>query len=179
MPRFPVFARKVRQGNVGTHSPESIITGLVGTGASINTSLAWPSANLAIFVPVEIYEPIIVAKLSIANGTTVGGNIDIGVYDYLGNKYVTSGAVLQSGTSTYQAVNVNDVTLLPNLYYMSLAKDNVTGTVTGWGASAAIDVIPLGVFQQASAFPLPAVATFARVTQTVIPWISLIPRAVP
>lgn len=131
----------------------------IGTTAS-----AWPSASMAIYVPVRVRQPAVVKKLAISNGAAVSGNVDMAVYNAAGTRLVTVGGTTQAGTSTEQVFDVTDTLLLPGMYYIAGVLDNTTGQVV-----ADPDAAPLcaayGVLTQTSAYVLPATATFA-VNQT-------------
>lgn len=170
MPDFPV-ERQVNSVCISTYSEESIGVLLSGMNIGSQASLVWPSANLAIFVPFTVYEPITIVKMSIINGTAVSGNVDVGIYDGGGAKLVSSGSTAQAGTSVIQTFDITDTLLKPGLYYLALAISNTTGTVESSGTLVAIDAEIIGVMQMASAFALPATATFAAFAQTSVPLI--------
>lgn len=169
MPDFPVD-RQVNSIVISTYSQESLGYPLRSLAGSLSASAAWPAANLAIFVPFTVYEPITVVKLSILNGTAVSGNVDIGIYGAGGARLVSSGSTAQAGASAIQTFDITDTYLVPGLHYLALAIDNATGTIDNVGVTA-IDVEALGVMQQATAFPLPATATFEAFAQTIVPLI--------
>lgn len=172
MPDFPLAVRLTNAIAIGPFSQESIIAIIEGNVASISASFTWPTSNLAIFFPFEIYEPITIAKLTVLNGSAVSGNIDAGIYDAMGNRLVSIGSTAQSGTTAIQTFDVTDTLLVPGLYYLALALDNTTGTVGGYSGLIAGDMQAAGCFQQASAFPLPNPATFAAFAQTVLPLVT-------
>jgi hypothetical protein len=90
---------------------------------------AWPSANLAIFVPMPIASPFIATQMWVVNGATVSGNIDVGIYDIQGNRLVSIGSTAQAGTTSNQTFNITDTLLSPAVYYLAVALDNATGIV--------------------------------------------------
>lgn len=120
---------------------------------------AWPTASMAIYVPVKVRRPVIVTKLAISNGATVSGNVDVGVYNAAGTRLVAYGGGAQAGTSTEQVFDVTDTLLTPGTYYLAGVLDNTTGIV-----GADTDSAPLcacyGVLTQNSAYPLPSTATW-------------------
>jgi hypothetical protein len=107
------------------------------------------------------------------NGTSLATNIDAGIYDLSGTRLVSIGSVIHSGTSTIQIFDITDTYLLPGLYYLGVAVSNTSGTLAGFNASAAVDATPMGLYQQAGAFPLPATASFSMFTGTFIPLVSM------
>jgi hypothetical protein len=179
MPDFPLELVRVNQGRIFTSSPECLgDSHLVAAIGAISAGNTWPTANRAIFLPFEIYQPYTVVKMSITNGATASGNFDIGIYDYKGNRRVSSGSTAQTGTATPQTVDITDTLLLPGLYYMALVFDNTTGTVANWAAGSGSDGQTLandglGLFMQDTAFPLPDPATFAAFASTIIPLMSM------
>ena len=104
------------------------------------------------------------------NGSTASGNIDVGIYDLGGAKLVSIGSTAQAGTSAYQVFDITDTTLYPGQYYMAVAMDGTTGTLVRWSPGAQ-ECRNLAMQQMASAFPLPATATFASVASSYIPWV--------
>lgn len=146
---------------------ESIGTELSSAGLT-TASGAWPVANKAIFVPVEVYEPLLIVRMFVENGAAVAGNVDVGIYGLSGNLVVSSGSTLQSGTSVIQQLDIIDTVLQAGLYYLAAAMSNVTGTVVRWNPTAAF-AKSFGVCEMTSAFPLPATATFVTLTSAYIP----------
>lgn len=172
MPDFPL-TRPLNAGVLSTLTLGGLGVPLRAIAATLNASIAWPVANLAIYEPSIIYQPLTIVKMSILNGTAVSGNVDIGIYDAGGAKLVTAGSTAQAGTSAIQTFDITDTLLRPGLYYMALALDNTTGTVEGVSGLTAIDAEILGVMQQASAFAMPSPATFAAFAQTLLPFIAM------
>lgn len=125
------------------------------------------SANLAIYFPVIIEAPFLVKKMWTHNGGTVSGNIDMGIYTAGGAKLYSTGSTAQSGTSAVQSVTLGTpLFLVPDLYYLAIAADNTTAQIMGTPHSAE-DLRRMGLFTQATAFPLPTTATFASNTLAV------------
>lgn len=148
-----------------------------GLGVSIatttpTTSTTWPTANLALYCPIVLDDLMLVKNIIIANGAAVSGNVDVGIYAADGTRLVSSGSTAQAGTNVSQVFDVTDTQLGPGLYYLAIALDNTTGTVFGKTIVAAIGQLA-GMAQQASAFPLPATATFASLTALVHPNIGI------
>lgn len=127
-----------------------------------------PAANRAIFVPFRNSEPMLVRQLAHYNGSAVSGNIDVGIYDHRGTRLISAGSTAQSGTSVWQLFDVTDTTIGAGLFYFAVALDNTTGTSTRHNLATSIGQL-LGCMQMASAFPLPATATFAAIAATGVP----------
>jgi hypothetical protein len=136
-------------------------------GAASRTGTAWPSANLAIFVPVVVGTPFTVMRFGVENGT-VSGNLDAGIYTSEGKLIISTGSTAQSGVSQWQSIDVTDTLIPPGLYYLALALNNGTGQVARCGFTA-LNLRQSGVMQMASAFALPATATFATMAQAYLP----------
>ncbi len=141
-------------------------------------SAIWPVANRAYFFVFEVSSPIIVTQAWTYNGTVVSGNIDMGVYSLTGTLLVSSGTTVHAGLSVLQSVGLTDTALPPGLYWMALAVNNITATFFRWSTAAIQWQIPVGVQQMATAFPLPATATFANPTTTFVPCFGLSFRSV-
>lgn len=135
------------------------------------TYAAWPSANLAIYVPIRLPVPVIATIIALsAEGSS--GNIDLGIYDAEGTRIVSAGSTAHGGFGL-NSINITDTLIGPGLFYLAAALDNATGT-TYHMAAGAHEALACGVVQEASAFPLPATATFASMAQAYIPLISLV-----
>lgn len=142
------------------------------TNGTTPASTVWPAANDALFIPFTVKQPLVVKTLFSANGTAVSGNIDLGIYTKGGKRIVSSGSIAHAGTSVLQFYDFTDFILGQGLYYMALAVDNTTATFFRSNLSSSI-LQCVGVAKQASAFPLPATATFATVTANYLPLIGV------
>lgn len=131
-------------------------------------SLAWPSANLALAVPVAVNFPVLVTKFYVYNGATAADNLDIGIYDAEWHRLVSTGSTAQVGISANQVVDVTDTWLLPGLYYLALAMDGTTGTVTRFSPDGRRGRA-IGAAQMGSALPLPATFVPAAWAQSTYP----------
>ena len=161
---------------VHTYGPLSI--GLEIGGSLVGTASAtYPAASTAIFVPFSLPAPLTAAQLFTYNGATASGNIDVGLYAADGTRLVSSGSTAQAGTNTLQAFDITDTELGPGNYYLAIALDNTTGTLFRT-VPAARYLAGVGCFQQASAFALPATATFATMAQVYLPVFGFSTRAV-
>lgn len=154
---------------------EAIITSSQIAKAARNdtnaASTAWPSANLAIFVPFVLRVPTTVYKIVVGGGSLAAGNFDVGIYDQNGNRLVSSGAQAKSA-SVEHVVNITDTPLGPGRYYMAMAADGTNNYVM-YSVSAASRGKLGGVLQAASSYVLPATVTFATFAQTDVPSIGL------
>lgn len=127
----------------------------------------WLTANKAQFYPVVIpwYYPV--RRVFWANGNGISGNVDFGIYTLTGSRIYSSGSTAQSGTFAPQFVNA-DFLLAPGRYMFALAVSNTTATFSV-ASSSTVYLKLLRCFEMASAFPLPATATFATIADSVIP----------
>lgn len=149
--------------NTMAHIP--VATGQIALGTTTN----WPSANLAIYVPVVVPERVTVVQLGWLNGTTTTGDADVGIYAEDGTKIVSTGATARSGASAMQYVDITDTVIGPGLFYLALSNSG-TGRIGVLTSSVNLGQC-LGLAEEASASPLPASATFAAFAQTVFPFV--------
>jgi hypothetical protein len=123
-------------------------------------------ANQALYVPVIVRNPLTVYQLGWVNGTTVAGNLDVGIYDRNSVRLVSSGSTAQATINVAQVVDIADTTLAPDFYYLALAGDN-PGTQNLIQISLQVSAYARpggGVNTQATAFPLPSTATMTPFT---------------
>jgi hypothetical protein len=176
MTDFPAATFPAQPAIISTVSclgPE--LVGIVGNVETITG--AYPSANLAIFVPFQLSAPFLAAQMFVANGGTVSGNVDVGIYDTQGNRLVSKGSTAQSGTSALQPFDIADTWLQPGCYYMAVALDNATGIINHY-VPGVTQSRQMGVLQAATSFPLPATVTFAAIASNYLPSIGIASQAV-
>ncbi len=89
---------------------------------------------------------------------------------------VSIGSTAHAGTSGIQSFDITDTTLNPGLYYLACALDNGTGIIDHF-THPALNLRTMGVLKMASAFPLPANATFAAMDQAYLPTICVTNQA--
>lgn len=157
--------------NLHTFSDQAVGTILGAlTGGGTPASAAWPASNDALFIPFDINKPIIIKRLFTINGGTASGNVDVGIYTEDGSLLTSIGSTAQSGTNAPQFFNITDIMLSPGRYYLAVAMNNTTGTMFRANLTT-IRNSQLGVAKMATAFPLPATATFATTTSGFLPFI--------
>ena len=140
-------------------------------------SAAWPSANLGISCPLYLEMGGLVVKLFVANGSTVNGNMDVGLYTAAYAKIVAIGATAQAGTSDLQAFDITDTYVGPGQYY--LIASSSSGTATTVRAQNNLNQMRAwGVTQMAAAHALPATFVPATVGQGYLPLMGLTLRTV-
>lgn len=141
-------------------TPEGPLSGVGSAGSYSSTPFG--SANQAQLVPIVLRYPIEVVRLFCVNAATVSGNIDIGIYDAVGRRIVSTGSIAQSGVNSVQSAGVGPIILGPGLFYTALTADNTTGEFEAMQIKAAVwSTAGIGLLLAASAFPLPATVTFA------------------
>jgi len=169
---FPTYG-----GDLGFASVAQTLRGLSRKNVA---STAWASANLALFVPVKIPSPVTICKLVVVYASGAG-NIDVGVYNRDGVRLVSSGATAKSGTASEEhVVDVTDTFVSAGLYYLALASDGTSNFIgvppTGTAPVPAQKVRLYGLMEMASAYPLPASATYAASTGVFVPMVQALFR---
>lgn len=131
----------------------------------------YPAVNVAFYVPFGVAGPTSVSKMIVRNGTAVAGNLDVGIYLPDGTKVVSMGSTAQSGVSAFQAFDITDTVLVRGRYYMGISSDTsgVTQKVLSGSFIGVRSLQAMGVYTQATAFPLPSPAVFATPTQSRVP----------
>lgn len=166
-PAVGMWGPGMSAGPCSQASPVSDMMAITNWAATV--SAVWPTANLALFFPFLLDEPRLVQHISHVNGTVVSGNVDVGVYDRNGARLVSKGTTAQAGVSTIQTHDVTDTLLAAGLYYAAMVLDNVTGTVARAQPGGVPGQAAAGAYQMATAFVLPATATFALPAVSYVP----------
>jgi hypothetical protein len=153
--------------NLSTISSTSLGYEFGASATGVPNSLAWGTANRAIFIPFTLPYGDTVKRLWVINGTVVSGNLDMGIYTYDGGTSATLlvaiGGAAQTGTSVCQYFDVTDTWLPTGKYYFAFVLDNTTGAVmTSIPATVAFKTF--GHAQMSTAYPLPSTATLVATT---------------
>lgn len=148
------------------YSYTSLTGGILGT--TMPVSSAWIAANRALFTPFNLYSEVTLYSLFCVNGVAISGNVDIGIYDAVGTKIVSTGSTGQAGIHRVQNINITPTVLGAGLFYLAMVMDNGTGQVLRRSIGGSVGRCE-GLYQMAAAFPLPANATFAVVTSGILP----------
>lgn len=164
-----------------TISPESEVSNvLVAHGQGALASAVWPTANKAFFFPFTVTgraseRPIAYSGAILMNGAAVSGNVDVGIYDALGNRIASVGSTAQAGTTAPQRINFSaPVQLRPGRYYLAVALSNGVGAFVRSAPGAQV-ARGAGVRELTSAFPLPADASaWVGATAGYVPWVALV-----
>lgn len=139
-------------------------------GTAGGTSVAtWMAANDAVFAPIRFPYSYPVQRVYWINGSSGSGSghVDMGLYTRGGTRIFSIGSTLMSGASSVQyAALSTPVLVTPGIYYLAYANDGTTSRVSGFSTST--NPRSAGCFIQASAFPLPASATFAQSPSTLV-----------
>jgi len=142
-------------------------------GVNLASSATFSVAASAYFVPVRLTQTRTYTKAWWLNGATAAGNVDVGIYTRVGTtltRVVASTAEAQGTVSTMQvAAAFASTTLTPGLYYLAISCTLNTATFWQTGGGSAPSLRAQGVFQTATASPLPTTATAAICTATRIP----------
>ena len=171
MPSFtPPMLSRPGEITISPYSPQSLAVPLLTTDNSVPGSQNFVTANLAVFIPFGVPEPVTITKLGWGNGAAVAGNLDAGIYDTVGTRLVSTGTTAQATVSILQSVAVTATTLARGVYYLALASDT-SGATQKVSCTLPAAGIPqaLGLLQMAAAFVLPASATYAAYTSAFIP----------
>lgn len=156
---------------MNTAGRTALFTSATVANALLSTTWA-PAANSAMIIPFVLPWPYTVARLFWANGASVGGNSDIGIFTTAGAALGRAGSTANTGASAlqYAAPAGGAFQLEPNTrYFLAYVNDGTTGRVMGF-PSGAITPRAMGMLQQASAIPLPNPLTPAAITgSNVIP----------
>ena len=158
------------RGGISSFSLNAISAGQTNVAQA---STVWPAANLAIYVPFRIAMPMIITQVFWANGATVNGNVDLGIYNADQTQRMSAGTTAQSGVSTMQFVNTADHLLPAGLYYMALASDSATATFLAGTLASIQRGAMMGMAEQTTAFVLPSPATMATFGRTYLPLFGL------
>lgn len=132
------------------------------------------TVNDAAFVPFEVDSPLTVVSMQFLV-TVQNGNFDIGIYTMAGTRLASLGSVAV-GAAGIQVANIADLLLARGRYYAAWATSSATATiqeVTPKGGASVGAAALAGARRMATAFPLPATATFVVPTRTTMPLISL------
>lgn len=158
---------------VSPWSPEGCLSQISAAFSGIATpaSAVWDTTNRAVYLPVYISAPCIAVKVWWANGATVNGNVDCGLYTSGAagplTKLFSAGTTAQAGASVVQIVDITDVALAAGVYYIGLVSSSATGTFIKSSSTSTQVTKALAICNQVTALPLPATATPAVASGTV------------
>lgn len=143
-------------------------------------SAVYPAANQIIYVPFQVYSPLLATAVWWCNGATVGGNADVGIYTADGTKVVSLGSTLQGTANAHKFSTITNTLLSEGLWYMAFWLDSGTPKtmLRGVGSTnlAGMSMACGGVLEE-NAGSLPAVATFVSSTSNYIPLFGISTRS--
>jgi hypothetical protein len=136
-------------------------------GGSLSFSATFPSANMAFYYPIHLDTFYLIQKFFWMNGNSAAGSIDCGLYTQDGTLITHTGSTSQSGISNLQSASITPLEVGPGQYYLALVASSSSTTFYAHSVGSALGN-NVGIYLQASAFPLPATATFALNTYNFI-----------
>lgn len=149
--------------SIHSFSPEAVGScDMRGLAVTANpASAAWAAANQAIYIPIEIRSPYLLALFFWGNGSTASSNCDVGLYTVGGSRIASTGSTAQSGASAvqYAAPSAGTILVSPGQYYLGFACSGTTNRVFQNTSVTAVPGRMMGLLQESSALPLPATMT--------------------
>lgn len=140
------------------HSQWMGLFNMSGAGGNLAT---WPTANLAIFVPIHIWRTLTLRSFVFQRGVA-SGNCDAGIYRTNFTRIISTGSVAAAGVT--QVVDVEDTVLERGQYFLALSYDNTTATTRRITLTNTWSGRMIGMLEQSTAFPLPSTASPAPIT---------------
>jgi hypothetical protein len=174
---FPRTYTPQHPGSIFCGGHSSVGDDVIDVGNAFSNANVNLTASRAHYIPFIVRDRCTVYGSLWLNGSTISGNLDVGIYDYTAVRLVSLGATAQAGASAVQYGNLADTTLDPGYYWMAFVADNATATfsVCSWTAARPLDF--MGIKIQASAYVLPSTATFATSSVTEVPRLVLLTDA--
>lgn len=144
---------------------------LVTAGANFSVAFtSWPSANLAIYVPIQIPCRFTVARFMSANGNVVAGNLNMGLYSTSGKLLCSTGAIAQAGTNVVQYIGITNQSFPMGDYFMALLASSTSARLNGASINTQYFGREAGLLQEAvGSSTLPATMTPAVYAQAAVP----------
>jgi hypothetical protein len=154
----------------GRYCPSRTRYALSSSGAFQNDTGSPSSANMAQFIPLFIPFQYNMRRAFYMVGSSAGtANCDIGVYSREGARLFSTGSFALSGSTAddIKYITLNGL-LQPGSYFLGISFSSTLASYFSSAAGAATNRIS-GIYQMASAFPLPDQATFATWAESSIP----------
>lgn len=132
-------------------------------------------ADLALYIPLSIPFEFYIQRFFWCNGSTVTGNVDVGIYSPGGARLCSIGTTAQSGASTGQYASLSTAFLLtPGQYYWGFVCSGSTNALVMSTTWTAVSLRLGGCLQQAlGSASLPSSMTPAVVSNAVYPMVSM------
>ena len=121
------------------------------------TDAGWFGANWACGIPFTLSRRTSFQRIFVVNGSSVSGNIDLGVYDWNRNKIQSTGSTARTATNI-QAISFS-LTLGPGRYYMAIALDSTSNVYRLSPTGDDFGFIAGETIWGSSQFPLPSAFT--------------------
>jgi hypothetical protein len=147
---------------------------LIG-GANNVGNFSWQT-NVAVYLPLYLPWPYNVRRVFWVNGANATGNADVGIYTPGGTKLYSSGSTGASGALVPQYVTPSpDLLLGAGPYFLAWTDDSTTSKAYGIDGTLVTALIGriAGLYQQATALPLPATMTPAAYAAVGAPMIGI------
>lgn len=143
-------------------------------GISSNGATVWPTANLAMLTPFEVVGPSTELVGMVVSVGGVGGNFDIGIYNYAGTRLVSEGGSAYT-LNTNHTFTFSSTLILPRgLYYAAGVSDGVAIKV--FQDTTFSSYAMAGLKTAINSYPLPATITFDAQPAQGCFCVALIPR---
>lgn len=141
-------------------------------GYAVPASAAYLLANLALYVPFSVSEPVTAYEGWVTAGATAGGNFDIGIYDAAGSRLTSSGSTARTASAVNNTTTMTNYDLKPGVrYYMAFAADATSNYFSVVPAAGLCE--SMGILESTTSFALPASPTLSRTTRAYIPHFGL------
>ena len=142
-----------------------------GLGYGNGNETSWGTANRARFYPIRLYSPTWARRIIFAGGNTTG-SVDVGIYRRDGTLITSSGAT--TNANSVLAPTLSPVVLLtPGDYYLAMACSSGSSSIFASTPSAGYR----GVMYMETAYTLPATATFAGMSNSIVATMAISPYA--
>lgn len=147
-------------------------TGSVGSNA-------YPAANLAVFVPFCIAQPVLVYETWCETGTlTTSNNVEVGVYDTAFTRLFTSTMTVAVASSVVNSTTLTDFMLDDGTYYLAMGCDGTRNFLASTQAAGLYQAS--GCMEQTglTGAALPSTATPVAYTRGLFPTFGLNLRSI-
>jgi hypothetical protein len=143
---------------------------------NVGASTVWYAADQIAYLPFSLPWSYTAKRVFWANGATVAGNVDMGIYSLAGAKLTSTGLTAQAGVSVLQYASLPvPYVLAAGSYLWGITLTNGTATIILNTTLTAVLGRFSGLYQQANGAgaALPATATFAAWNSVGYPFIGM------
>lgn len=113
--------------SIGRFSSMPLMLAL-GGGQQVSNN-TWPTANLAVYAPIDMPMRFTVARFMVANANSLAGNINLGLYDGAMSLLVSTGSTAAAGSAAVQYVSITARSFPPGHYYIALVCSSTSNTL--------------------------------------------------